>query len=120
MKSPFYLLLALPALLLLNSSCSKTDTILPPDVDSVISLLPKQVIVNDPSESYSAVFSIKYDTAHLKIEAYSDDTTNTNPYDVLILVHTFNDSGYLVSINDIGGGTTTDIHRAPDNKIIWI
>ncbi len=122
MRSSVYLLMVLCVCMLFNASCSKTDTPLIPPVDSLTSLLPKQIISieSDPNSPNSIVISIKYDTANLKIDLYQDDTTNTNPYDVLAGTYTYNTSGYLVSINDFAGDQTVQVQRASNNNIIWI
>lgn len=120
MRSSIYLLIVLSAFMCFNSSCNKTSDLLPTPIDSIASVLPKLVIVNDVASSYSSVFSIKYDTTNLKIEMYQDDTTNTNPYDVLAQTNVFNDSGYLVAINNVSNNETINIMRATDNKILWM
>ena len=130
-----YTLLILLASIFLTISCGKNvDTIPPETIDSVKSILPKQVILTTTIDEgtgeikRSLVFSMKYDTANHRIEIYEDDTTNTNPYDRLAIAYNFNNDGYLVkfetNLKDFWGGYTNNgtaiINRSADNKIIYI
>jgi hypothetical protein len=109
-------------------SCNKDQPPKPEQVDSVNSILPKQIIIDYPSQ-YGAledkVVSFKYDTANYKIELYSDDTTNTNPYDELLATYTFNKDGYLIKctgidLSEFWDDAEVTINRAADNKVISV
>lgn len=111
------------------TSCKKEpNAVIPPEtVDSVYSVLPKQVIsayigeTNNGGDSLiTNVISIKYDTANLKIEMYLDDTTNTNPFDELAQTYTYNKDGYLIGYAIFDNGNTSEkyaIKRGADNNI---
>ena len=106
-------------------SCNKDQTPEPQQVDSIKSILPKQIIIDYPSQLGALedkVVSFKYDTANYKIELYRDDTTNTNPYDELLSTYTFNKDGYLikstgVELYQFSDETDVTINRTADNKI---
>jgi len=122
------LIFALVANAIFIVACDKNndEPIAPQDVETLNSVLPKQAIFTDETvapASRTQVYSVKYDTANHKIELYVDDTTNTNPYDILAMAYTYNSSGYLTGrkIWDHGNLiTTTTIERDTDNKINWI
>ena len=111
------------------TSCKKGDSpVIPPKtVDSVNSVLPKQVISSYIGESAAGddslitnVISIKYDTANFKIEMYLDDTTNTNPYDKLVQTFTYNRDGYLTSYTTFDNGNISEnysLSRGTDNRL---
>lgn len=83
----------------MTTSCNKGDVPTPQTIDSIKSILPKQIIIDYPSQFgvlEDKVISLKYDTANYKIELYDDDTTNTNPYDKLLATYSFNKDGYLI------------------------
>ncbi|MDQ6903463.1 MAG: hypothetical protein M3139_10680 [Bacteroidota bacterium] len=115
--------------ILISFSCQKSfDTVPPQTIDSVKSILPKQI--NWSVSGYSVVLSIKYDTANRRIELYEDDTTNSNPYDRLAISYAFNNDGYLVNYttNITSNFTlgvyfehgTVNINRDANNKINYI
>ncbi len=137
MKTSFFFL-AIAGILLftVSASCNKENTPPTPNqIDSVKNRLPKQVLIssagtfdNEPPYSTNGIISIKYDTTHLQIELYYNDTTNSDPDKLLVRYH-FNNAGYLVSriynpLPTLGGyiGTpdTVTIQRSPDNKILSI
>lgn len=132
MKNTLYLITLLAGFLLTISSCKKNADQVPPEtIDSVKSVLPKQIIWT--TEGIEAdIISIKYDTLNHKIELYKDDTTNSNPYDQLVISYSFNNDGYLVScvinnpllytplLNMNFENTTVSINRKSDNKINYI
>ncbi|MEO8821018.1 MAG: hypothetical protein ABI374_09270 [Ginsengibacter sp.] len=111
------------------ASCKKEHSpVIPPEtVDSVNSVLPKQVISSYTGTAATGddslitnVISIKYDTANLKIELYLDDTTNMNPYDKLIQTFTYNRDGYLTGYTTFDNGNISEkysISRGSDNHI---
>ena len=109
------------------TSCNKGDEPKPDQVDSIKSVLPKQIIWNE-GVTTATIFSIKYDTANYKIELYEDDTTNSNPYDRLAISYAYNKDGYLITfdtnISGFWGGIfdngTVSIKRNEDNRIIYI
>jgi hypothetical protein len=128
MKNTLFLVTILVSFILINFSCQKNvDPASPETVDSIKSNLPKQVIwLGFPN---NAVLSIKYDTTNHKIELYEDDTTNSNPYDKLVISYAFNNDGYLVNYTINTTNTfldvyfdhgTVNINRGTDNKIIYI
>lgn len=110
-----------------NTSCNKGDEPKPQIVDSVKSILPKQIVFL-PEDSDSTVVSFKYDTLNHKVELYQDDPSTPDLYDKLIITSTFNNDGYLINyiINtDVFYYTSFDnatvtINRASDNKINYI
>lgn len=125
MKSYAYAFVALLCLAL--SSCEKdTDPqIIPLPVDTLKSVFPKQLVITDYTFTPSTILvgSIKYDTLNGRIDYYSDDTTNTNPYDQLAGTYLYNSSGYLISHNKYDQGhviETSTINRDADNRINWI
>ena len=127
MKSTLYLITLLAGFLLTISSCKKDADQVPPEtIDSLKSVLPKQIILQEEG-SEAEVVSIKYDTLNHKIELYEDDTTNSNPYDKLAVSFSFNNDGYLINyiVNTSGldndfENTTININRKADNKINYI
>jgi hypothetical protein len=137
MKTRFYFLFILLLCTITIISCKKGDnTPTPAQVDSLKSALPSQIITAytyDSSGQGSTTIkvtktyavSIKYDTIHYRIDLYLDDTTNTNPYDVLAATYMYNTGGYLTSYkqtNDNFGsgydlGFDATINRGSDNTI---
>jgi len=120
MKSIYIVVL----LSIIISSCQKEIdlNITPKTIDSLNAVLPKQVILTDNTVTPSTIiYSIKYDTTNYRIDLYLDDTTNSNPYDVLAVSYQYNTSGYLLSykIFDLGNISYT-INRNGDNKVAWI
>ena len=112
MKFTFYLLLIFVTCNAIFTSCNKNaDKPTPPQIDSLNAALPKQIIISETSnpdgtpltESY--VISLKYDTTNRMIQLYFDDTTNTNPYDVLGETYSYNSDGYLISVKQADNGT---------------
>lgn len=109
------------------TSCNKGDEPKPDQVDSIKSVLPKQIIWNE-GVTTATVFSVKYDTTNYRIELYQDDTTNSNPYDRLAISYAYNKDGYLTgfdtNISEFWGGIfdngSATIKRDADNKIIYI
>lgn len=109
------------------TSCNKGDEPKPNQIDSIKSVLPKQIIWNE-GVTTATVFSLKYDTANYKIELYEDDTTNLNPYDKLAISYAYNKEGYLINfdtnIPEFWGGIfdngSVTIKRDADNKIVYI
>ncbi len=129
MKNTLYLITILASFLVTISSCKKeTSQEQPETIDSMKSILPKQIIINYPSQLSlleDKVISFKYDTANYKIELYRDDTTNTNPYDELLATYTFNKDGYLIKstgleLYEFSDETDVIINRTADNKITSI
>ncbi len=128
MKKTFLLILLLASFSLTTiTSCNKGDEPTPQTIDSIKSVLPKQIIWKEGLTT-ATVFSIKYDTANYKIELYEDDTTNSNPYDKLAISYAYNKDGYLINfdtnIPEFWGGIfdngSVNIKRDADNKIIYI
>ncbi len=125
----------IPVLILILSSCGKNqDKAANVTTDSLNTTLPKQIIVTQTYDSlgfgtstvtHNYVISIKYDTANQHIQLYLNDTTNTNPYDVLAATYTFNQAGYLILFtqNNVDYGSSllmngqVTINRNPDNTI---
>ena len=112
MKTPFYLLLLIVTCNAIFTSCNKNaDKPTPLQLDSLNTALPKQIIISSTSDSEgttvtdNVVVSIKYDTTNRMIQLYLDDTTNTNPYDVLGETYSYNSDGYLISIKEADDGT---------------
>jgi|GEM_PF-6436946 len=138
MKTTFYLFLIVLACNATFTSCNKnSDNPTPQQLDSLNAALPKQIIIVESYDSngiqktiISDVYSIKYDTANKIVQLYIDDTTNTNPYDVLTDTYTYNSSDYLISIKE-GDDNNTEppnqdifynvtINRGADNNINYI
>ena len=135
-KNSPYILLLLMSSVFLTISCGKNvDTIHPETIDSVKSILPKQVSwdydYNYNGFPYHAVniFSLKYDTANYRIELYEDDTTTSNPYDKLVVAYTYNTDGYIIGFEtnfpdvfwlNIFDRGSAKINRDAANKIIYI
>lgn len=112
-------------------SCSKDSTSTPDQIDSLKSILPKQIIYEVPGAGQGAginVVSIKYDTLNRNIQLYEDDTTNANPYDVLLATYRFNQDGYLLQFESTDHSlanmdyqnTIIDFHREANNNISYI
>lgn len=127
MKHTLYLITLFAGFLLTISSCKKDADQLPPEtIDSVKSVLPKQIILTDNEDSL--IISFKYDTANHKVELYEDDPSTSNLYDKLAITYTFNRDGYLVSYvintDKLYGSNyenaTVNINRAGDNKINYV
>ena len=109
-------------------SCQKElDPFTPETIDSVKSILLKQMIV-DSGQPDSAIFSFKYDTLNYTVEVYEDDPSTPGIFDKLVITSTFNKDGYLLSFN-----INTDqfynasymnavitINRTSDNKINYV
>lgn len=115
----------------ITSSCSKDLKPTPMEVDSLKSVLPKQIIYEVPGTGQGAhtnVVSIKYDTINHLIQLYEDDTTNANPYDKLLASYSFNNDGYLVTFeiraNNLADlyftNEIVEIHRLSNNNISYI
>ena len=129
MKNTFlFFILAIITSAFLTVSCQKElDSFTPETIDSIKSILPKQVIVVW-GMSDTLIASIKYDTLNLKVEIYEDDPSTPDLFDNLALTYTFNNDGYLISYHqhkDISGTSlsqdeSVNITRTSDNKISYI
>ena len=128
MKKTLSLITVLVSLILTSTtSCNKGNEPTPQTIDSVKSILPKQVIFNSDNPD-SLIVSFKYDTLNHKVELYEDDPATSNLYDKLVITSTFNNDGYLVSyeINtDKFDETDFDnavinLNRASKNEINYI
>lgn len=121
------------------TSCNKSnDNPTPSQIDSIASALPKQITdtytFDSVGQGTSAVTntyieSIKYDTINRQIQLYADDTTNSNPYDVLLATYKYNNDDYLSSFTlanlqfpafRFATEFTATINRNPDNTIASI
>ena len=137
MKTTFYLLLFVILFVVVFTSCHKdTNSPTPTQIDSLNAALPKEIITSYSSDSNgitvpgSYVVSIKYDTVNSAVQLYFDDTTTTNPYDILGETFTYNASGYLISVKESDDTRVNDpdsdplynvtVNRDANNKIIYI
>jgi len=98
MKYSIFIFLAFFSLFISTTSCNKDDEPTPERVDSIKSVLPKQIIWKVLDQD-SIIISIKYDTANHKIELYADDPSTSNLYDKLGSTYTYNNDGYLVNFS---------------------
>jgi hypothetical protein len=89
--------------LLINSGCQKevSDSILGDSTNTAATPILQRIKVHHPSTSdpIDAVISLQYDTAGRKINVYFDDTTTSNPFDLLAVNYQFDANGYLISSN---------------------
>jgi len=101
------------------SSLDEEENELPVEI---LGQLPKQFVLKHFTDNYIEVWSMQYDTANRRINVYYDDTTNTNPYDVLKASYQFNTAGYLVKFTNNYGGDleASEIVRDANNRIKYI
>jgi YD repeat-containing protein len=128
-----HLLMILTATIVI-ASCQKTnDNPTPSQIDSIASALPKQIIdtytydslnLGTSTVTHTYIVSIKYDSINHRIDLYEDDTTNSNPYDVLLATYKYNNDGFLTSFiqssidySRFATTFTATINRNPDNTI---
>ena len=126
--------ICLIAVATLSSSCQKDPNHESSQKDSLLSVLPKQIIWtsdNLTDSIFTEVFSIRYDTLNHQIGIYIDDTTNSNPYDRLVASYVYNNSGYLIKATGViwqyaafspywdNTFDELEITRDLDNKIIY-
>ena len=117
-----FLTLLLTALLFY--SCKKNNSSAP----APVSFTPKQFILTDTSAGSASrkpsYFSLKYASDKQRIDIYYDDTTNSNPYDILATSYVFNSSGYIIGFSEHGDagteGVSYTVGRNADNKINFI
>ncbi len=112
----------------MTTSCQKElDPFTPEKIDSVKSILLKQMIL-DSGQPDSAIFSFKYDTLNHKVEVYEDDPSTPGIFDKMVITSTFNKDGYLlnfnINTNQFYNANYMDavitINRTSDNKINYI
>ena len=136
MKSTFYLLIIIVTCAATFTSCNKnSDNPTPQQLDTLNAALPKQIIISSTTDSEgttvtdNVVISFKYDTTNRMIQLYLDDTTNTNPYDVLAETYSYNSDGYLIGIKEADNGTddqnldqtyNVTFNRNADNNINYV
>jgi len=125
-KTLSFITLLVSFILTTTTSCNKGDEPTPQTIDSIKSVLPKQITIL-PEDSDSMVVSFKYDTLNHKVELYQDDPSTPDLYDQLLITSTFNSDGYLVNyiintnlFDDTFNNAIVNISRASDNKINYI
>jgi hypothetical protein len=105
MKKAFILISSVLSIFLANTGCQKEvpASILGDSTNISTTQALRRIKVHHPSvnDPYDAVFSLQYDTAGRKINVYLDDTTTSNPLDLLAINYQFDANGYLVSSNSI-------------------
>lgn len=106
MKKAFVLISSALFIFLANTGCQKEvpASILGDSTNITATQALRRIKVHQPSatDPFDAVFSLQYDTAGKKINVYLDDTTTSNPFDLLAIDYQFDANGYLVSSNSIG------------------
>jgi hypothetical protein len=124
-----YLIFLIGFIITTNTSCNKGDEPTPEIIDSVKSILPKQIIFYQISDEPDSLrLSLKYDTVNRKVELYEDDPATPDLYDKLAMRSTFNDDGYLVKFEMNSDkfldasfyDATININRASNNEINYI